>query len=885
MCEKCRHELPKNYNPQEADRRIYADWENNGYFRAVIDAERQPFTIVMPPPNITGQLHLGHALNNTMQDIIIRYKRMQGYVACWMPGTDHASIATEAKIVEAMAKEGISKADLTRDQFLERAWQWKKEYGGCIVSQLRRLGVSCDWDRERFTMDDGMSAAVNRVFVNLYNKGLIYRGERMVNYCPYCTTSISDAEVEYEDQATKLCHVRYPLADGDGYLIVATTRPETMLGDTAVAVHPDDERYKHLIGKEVILPLVNRKIPIVADEYVKMEFGTGVVKITPAHDPNDFEVGRRHNLPIIDTFTDDGHLYAAAGKYAGMDFMTARRAMLEDLAKLDLIEKMEDYTHAVGTCYRCHTNVEPKVSLQWFVKMPPLAEPALQAVRDGSIKFVPERFSKIYYNWMENIKDWCISRQLWWGHRIPAWYCAACGKTTVSETEPKVCAHCGATELHQDPDTLDTWFSSALWPFAGFGWPEKTDDLKYFYPTDVLVTAYDIIFFWVARMIFSALAQTEQPPFHTVLIHGLVRDSQGRKMSKSLGNGIDPLGVIDRYGADALRYSLIQGNSQGNDFRYQEEKVEAGRAFVNKIWNATRFVLMNFPKDYTGKHDPSKFLPEDAWILSRLQQVIGEINQNMDKYELGIALAKIYNFIWEEFCDWYIEMVKPRMNDAAAPSRDEAFYVLNEVVTAVLKLLHPFMPFVTEELYKSLPLSEPTIMLSKWPQVQPDLIKPELEEQMSGLMDAIRQIRNLRLKLNVPFSHKAALIIVPQKRETGEVFAQGLGYLQRMAAVSTLTVKDSKEGIPASAVTAVFAGGEIFIPLQELVDIEQETLRLQKEEEKLLQEVKGFELKLNNEGFVSRAPAKVVEGERAKLAKAAAMLANVRERIKALQEL
>lgn len=885
MCESCHQGLEKNYQPQQRDQAIYAQWEANGYFKASVNPSRKPFTIVMPPPNITGQLHLGHALDNTLPDILIRMKRMQGYEACWMPGTDHASIATEAKIVEAMAREGQTKASLGREAFLKRAWDWKAEYGGRIVSQLRRLGVSCDWSRERFTMDETLTRAVYYVFKRLYDKGLIYRGERMVNWCPHCRTTISDVEVEYEDQASHLTHLRYPLEDGSGYLVVATTRPETLLGDTAVAVHPEDSRYQHLIGQRVRLPLANRLIPIIADEYVKPEFGTGVVKITPAHDPNDFAVGQRHQLPVIDTFTDDGHLYDQAGAYAGMTLLQARQAMIADLQAQGLVERIEDYTHAVGCCSRCATTVEPKVSTQWFVKMKPLAEPALEVVRQGKTRFVPERFSKIYFNWMENIRDWCISRQLWWGHRIPAWYCEDCGEVIVSETPVKVCPHCQSERLHQDEDTLDTWFSSALWPFAGFGWPDQTPEMDYFYPTDVLVTGYDIIFFWVARMIFSAVEQTGQTPFETVVLHGIIRDAQGRKMSKSLGNGIDPLEVIDEYGADALRYSLVQGNSPGNDFRFQTDKVEAGRAFLNKIWNATRFVLMHFPADFDPQAaDPSRYLAEDRWILSRLQRVIGEVTQNLERYEIGVALAKVYSFIWEEFCDWYIEMAKARLHDPAAEGRAEALAVLHHVLTDALKLLHPFMPFVTEELYQHLPFHEETILRSAWPTVNEAWLDDDLEERMHGLMEAIRTIRHIRLNLNVPFSQKAGLIVIPKSKRLAADFEAGLPYLQKMAAVSTLELRDSKEGIPTNALSGVFDGGELYIPLEELVDLEQERARVQKEQEKAVQDFQRLAAKLANEAFVAKAPAQVVEVERKKLEKAKARLQDLEERLAALTQ-
>lgn len=885
MCKNGLSDFPKNYDPQTQDAILYEKWESAGLFRAQRRTDRKPFSISMPPPNITGQLHLGHALDNTLPDILVRMKRMQGYEACWMPGTDHASIATEAKIVEAMAKEGISKDDLTREQFLERAWAWKEQYGGQIVKQLRRLGISCDWERERFTMDPGLSRAVQQVFVHLYEKNWIYRGERMVNWCPHCRTSLSDVEVEYEDQASQLVYVRYPLESGAGALVVATSRPETMLGDVAVAVHPEDDRYTHLVGQRVRLPLTDRLIPIVADEYVKPEFGTGVVKITPAHDPNDFAVGQRHDLPVLDTFTDDGHLYDQAGVYAGMDFATARKAIVRDLEALGLVEKCENYTHSVGCCCRCGTTVEPKVSTQWFVRMEPLAKPAIEAVRRGDTQFIPERFSKIYFNWMENIRDWCISRQLWWGHRIPAWYCSDCGEIIVSLETPTQCSHCGSTNLKQDEDTLDTWFSSALWPFAGLGWLENDPDYSYFYPNDLLITGYDIIFFWVARMIFSALEHTGTVPFRDVLLHGIVRDAQGRKMSKSLGNGIDPIEVMDRYGADALRYSLIQGNATGMDQRFQEEKLEAGRGFVNKIWNATRFVLQYFPEHF----DPNEvheadFADEDRWILSRLHQVIGEVTQNLERYEMGVALGKIYSFIWEEFCDWYIEMVKARLHDPHASGRQEALVVLYRVLTDSLKLLHPFMPFVTEALYQYLPGHEPSIMTSAWPVQDRRWLDPDLEEQMASLMDAIRIIRNARLKLNVPFSQKAALIVVPKTETLASAFESGLPFLQKMAAVSTLDIRNTKEGIPSNAVSGVFVGGELFIPLAELVDLQAEQARLKKEEARLQQEVGRLSGKLSNQEFVNKAPAAVVDTERRKLQQAEEMLQDVNERLSVLQK-
>ena len=761
-------DLAKQYDPKDVEDRIYKFWLDGKYFHAKCDPDKKPYTIVIPPPNITGQLHMGHALDNTLQDILIRYRRMQGYDALWLPGTDHASIATEAKIVEAMRKEGITKEDIGREGFLKRAWEWKEKFGGRIIEQLKKMGSSCDWDRERFTMDEGCSKAVKEVFVNLYNKGLIYRGERIVNWCPHCLTSISDAEVEYEDQAGHFWHLRYPFKDGSGYLELATTRPETMLGDTAVAVNPNDERYKDIVGKTLILPIVHREIPVIADDYVEMDFGTGCVKITPAHDPNDFEVGLRHNLEVIDTFTDDAHIKPEWGKYAGMDRMEARKAIVEDLEKEGAIVKIEDYSHNVGVCYRCHSSIEPKVSKQWFVKMEPLAKPAIDCVKNGEVKFVPERFDKTYYHWMENIKDWCISRQLWWGHRIPAWYCDECGEVVVSKETPTVCPKCGCNHLTQDPDTLDTWFSSALWPFSTLGWPDKTPELAHYFPTSTLVTGYDIIFFWVARMIFSSVENMHERPFDTVFIHGIVRDAQGRKMSKSLGNGIDPLIVIDEYGADALRFTLATGNSPGNDMRFSDEKVGASRNFANKLWNAARFILMNLGEDEKAPHIPDELALEDKWILSLFNKLTKEVTDNLDKFELGIAVQKLYDFIWDVFCDWYIEISKIRLNSgdekAAQTARDMLVYIMSNT----LKLLHPFMPFITEEIWQTLPHEGESIMISQWPVYKDEYDFSVEEQEMDRIMEAVRAIRNRRAEMNVPPSKKAKYYIATAHKDTFE---------------------------------------------------------------------------------------------------------------------
>lgn len=849
-------DLAKQYNPAEVEDKTYKFWLDNKYFHATVNPDKKPYTIVIPPPNITGQLHMGHALDETLQDILIRWRRMQGYEALWLPGTDHASIATEAKIVEAMRKEGISKEDIGREKFLERAWDWKEQYGGRIVSQLKKLGSSCDWDRERFTLDEGCSKAVKHVFVDLYNKGLIYRGERMVNWCPHCLTSISDAEVEYEDQAGHFWHLRYPFKDGSGYLELATTRPETILGDTAVAVNPNDERYKDLVGKTLILPIVHREIPVVADDYVDIEFGTGVVKITPAHDPNDFEVGKRHNLEVIDIMTPDAHIKEGWGKYSGMDRNEARKAIVEDLEAEGALIKTEDYSHNVGTCYRCGSSIEPRISMQWFVNMEPLAKPAIDVVKEGKVKFVPERFDKTYYHWMENIKDWCISRQLWWGHRIPAYYCDDCGELMVSEEDVTTCTKCGSKNVHQDPDTLDTWFSSALWPFSTLGYPDNTEELKYFYPTNTLVTGYDIIFFWVARMIFSAVEHTGEVPFDTVLIHGLVRDSQGRKMSKSLGNGIDPLEIIDQYGADALRFTLATGNAPGNDMRFSDDKVKASRNFANKLWNAARFVLMYLDDngDYTSL--PKNLAVEDKWIVSKFNKLAKEVTENLENFELGIAVAKLYDFIWDVFCDWYIEISKIRLQ--SGEDADTAKAVLVYVLTGILKLLHPFMPFITEEIYQAIPHNEESVMISKWPEYDESLNFPIEENDMEMIMDAIRAVRNRRSEMNVPPSKKATVKIETVKTD---IFESGKEFFKRLASASEVEVAQKFENDDKS-VTIVTNDAKIYIPLGDLVDFEAERKRLEKELAQCEDKLAFIEKKLSNPGFVNKAPEKVVEQNR-----------------------
>ncbi len=868
--------LEKNYDPALIEDKIYKMWNESGCFKAEIDSEKDPYTIVIPPPNITGQLHMGHALDNTLQDILIRYKRMCGFATLWLPGTDHASIATEAKIVEAMRKEGVSKDDLGRDGFLERAWAWKETYGGRIIEQLKKLGSSCDWSRERFTLDEGCSKAVQDVFMHLYDKGLIYRGERIINWCPHCLTSISDAEVEFEEQQGHFWHLRYPLEDGSGYLELATTRPETLLGDTAVAVNPKDERYKDLVGKYLILPLVGRRIPIVADDYVEQDFGTGVVKITPAHDPNDFEVGARHGLEVINVMTDDAKITADYPKYAGMDRYEARKAIVADLEEGGFLVRIEDYGHNVGTCYRCGTTVEPRVSKQWFVAMETLAKPAIDAVRNGDIKFVPERFEKNYFHWMENIRDWCISRQLWWGHRIPAYYCddADCGEMIVSREPVTVCPKCGKP-MHQDPDTLDTWFSSALWPFSTLGWPEDTEDLKYFYPTSTLVTGYDIITFWVSRMIFSGLEYTGKAPFSNVLIHGLVRDAQGRKMSKSLGNGIDPLEIIRDYGADALRFTLVTGNAPGNDMRFSTEGVESSRNFANKLWNATRFALTYLTQDEVEL--PADLQPEDKWILHKLNGVIADVRENLEKFELGIAAQKLYDFVWDDLCDWYIELIKPRLfeTNTDEATRASAQNTIGYVLVKTLELLHPFMPFITEELYRSVPHIKgmgDILMMQEYPSYSEDLEFPAEAEQMGYLMDLIKQVRQLRQKMGVPFSRKTNLYLVTEHPDT---YRAGKEYLKRLAAASDISFEALSGDV--NAATVVTSDAKVFIPLGELVDVEKEKARLEKEREKLLADIARIDAKLNNPGFVNKAPEKVVNDERAKRENLARQLANVED--------
>ena len=871
-------ELEKNYNPSEIEGRLYQKWLDNKYFHAQVNKDKKPFTIVMPPPNITGQLHMGHALDNTLQDILIRFKRMQGYEALWVPGTDHASIATEAKIVEAMRKEGITKEEIGRDEFLKRAWDWKAEYGGRIVSQLKKIGSSADWDRERFTMDEGCSEAVKEVFVNLYNKGQIYKGERIINWCPKCLTSISDAEVEYEDQAGHFWHLRYPLSDGSGYIEMATTRPETMLGDTAVAVNPNDDRYKDMVGKTVVLPIVHREIPIIADEYVEMEFGTGVVKITPAHDPNDFEVGLRHNLPVINVLTEDAKIVDDYPKYAGMDRYEAREAIVKDLEAEGALVKIEDYSHNVGTCYRCHTTVEPRVSKQWFVKMKELAAPAIEAVKNGDTKFVPEHFDKTYFHWLEGIKDWCISRQLWWGHRIPAFYCDECGEMVVTKEESAVCPKCGKP-MRQDPDTLDTWFSSALWPFSTLGWPEKTPELEYFYPTDVLVTGYDIIFFWVVRMMFSGLEHMGEVPFKNVLIHGLVRDSQGRKMSKSLGNGIDPLEVIDKYGADALRLTLVTGNAPGNDMRFYWERVEASRNFANKVWNASRFIMMNLDKAEGKKVSLDELTPADKWILSKLNTLAEDVTENMENFDLGVAVGKIYDFIWEEFCDWYIEMVKPRLYNDADTTKAAALYTLKTVLIESLKLLHPYMPFITEEIFCNLQDDEESIMISEWPVYREEYNFPVEENAIETIKEAVRGIRNMRTSMNVAPSRKAKVYVVSQDAALREIFENGKVFFASLGYASEVIIQDGKDGIDSDAVSVVIPNGTIYMPFAELVDIAKEIERLEAEEKRLTGELARVNGMLSNERFVSKAPAAKIQEEKDKLEKYTQMMEQVKERL------
>ena len=872
-------ELPKTYDPQSVEDRIYKNWVEKGYFHTQIDENKTPFTIVIPPPNVTGQLHMGHALDETFQDIIIRTKRMQGYAALWVPGTDHAGIATQIKVEENLRKEeGLTRYDLGRDKFLERVWDWKEQYGNRIISQIKKLGCSCDWERERFTMDEGCSKAVREVFVNLYEKGLIYQGTRIINWCPSCITALSDAEVEYAEQPGNFWHIKYPFADGSGEVIIATTRPETLLGDTAVAVHPEDERYKALVGKNLILPLVGREIPLIADEYVDKEFGTGCVKITPAHDPNDFEVGKRHNLPEIRMLNDDATVSKEGGVYAGLDRYEARKRIVADLEAQGYLVKIEEHSHNVGQCYRCGTTVEPITSKQWFVKMEPLAKDAIRVVEDREVEFIPDRFSKTYMHWMENVKDWCISRQLWWGHRIPAFYCQDCGETTVSKEDITVCPKCGG-KVKQDEDVLDTWFSSALWPFSTLGWPEKTADLDYFYPTSVLVTGYDIIFFWVARMIVSGLEHLNEAPFKHIYIHGLVRDSQGRKMSKSLGNGIDPLEIVEKYGADALRFTLATGNSPGNDMRFYIERVEASRNFANKIWNASRFVLMNLDIEKNELPALDKLSIEDKWILSKYNTLVKEVTDNLEKYELGIAVSKLYDFIWDEFCDWYIELVKPRFFEKGE-SNKTAQMVLTYVLSNTLKLLHPFMPFITEEIWQALPHEGESIMVSEFPVYDEKLDFAAAEKEMTLIMEAIKGVRNVRNEMNVPPSKKTKLYIVTDNEK---VFSLGKVFFEKLASASEAVIQKDKAGIPENAVSVVTEGAELYLPVDELVDKEKELERLTKEKEKLEGEIKRVEGKLSNKGFTDKAPAKVVEEERQKGEKYKEMLEKVLKSIDALK--
>lgn len=871
--------LATKYDPKEFEEKIYDMWMSENYFRAEIDHDKKPYTIVLPPPNITGQLHMGHALDQTLQDILIRWKRMQGYSALWLPGTDHASIATEVKVVERIYKEeGKTKEEIGRQEFLKRAWDWKKEYGNRITEQMKKLGSSCDWERERFTMDEGCNKAVTEVFIKLYEKGYIYRGNRLINWCPDCRTSLSDAEVEHEEKQGFFWHVKYPVKDSDEYIEIATTRPETMLGDTAVAVHPEDERYKHLVGKTLILPIVNREIPVITDEYVEMEFGTGAVKITPAHDPNDFEVGLRHNLEQINVMNEDATMNENAGKYEGMDRYQCRKELVKDLETEGYLVKIKEHDHNVGACYRCNTVVEPILSEQWFVKMEELAKPAIEAAENKDVEFVPERFTKIYSHWLENIRDWCISRQLWWGHRIPAYYCDDCGEIIVSRDKPQKCTKCDSEKIRQDEDVLDTWFSSALWPFSTLGWPDETEDLKYFYPTDVLVTGYDIIFFWVVRMVFSGLEQMGEVPFKHVFVHGLVRDSQGRKMSKSLGNGIDPLEVIDEYGADALRFMLATGNSPGNDMRFFMEKVESSRNFANKLWNASRFVLMNLDAQELNKEYEKELTLSDKWILSRLNTVADEVTANLEKFELGIAAAKLYDFIWSEYCDWYIELVKPRLYGEDFNSKRTAQDVLTEVLENILKLLHPFMPYITEEIWDHLPNSKDHVIISNWPSIDKEKIKPEEEKNMELIMDAIKNIRNIRAEMNVAPSRKAKVIVVANEN-VFETIEENKSYLITLASASEVIMKDNKMNIPEDAVSTVVDGAEIFIPLDDLVDFEKELERLEKEKTKLEKELDRVNKKLSNKGFINKAPAKLVEEEKQKKDKYQEMFDKVLERL------
>ena len=877
-------ELEKTYDPKKIERKLYDRWCENKYFHAEVDRSRKPFTTVMPPPNITGKLHMGHALDNTLQDILIRYKRMEGYNALWIPGTDHAAISTEVKVTNQLKEEGIDKKELGREGFLKRTWQWKEEYAGTIENQLKQLGISCDWDRERFTMDEGCSKAVEEVFINLYKKGYIYKGSRIINWCPKCKTSLSDAEVEHEEQEGHFWHIKYPIVGTDRFLEIATTRPETMLGDTAIAVHPDDERYKDLIGKNVILPLVGREIPIVEDYYVDKEFGTGAVKITPAHDPNDFEVGKRHNLEEINIMNDDATINEKGGKYAGMDRYEARKAIVKDLEEQGYLVKVVPHTHAVGTHDRCGTTVEPLIKQQWFVRMDELAKPAIAALEKGELKFVPERFNKIYLHWLENIKDWCISRQIWWGHRIPAYYCDECGEVVVSKGMPEKCPHCGCTHLTQDEDTLDTWFSSALWPFSTLGWPEHTEDYDYFYPTDVLVTGYDIIFFWVIRMVFSGYEHTGKSPFHTVLIHGLVRDSLGRKMSKSLGNGIDPLDIIDKYGADALRLTLVTGNAPGNDMRFYNERVEASRNFANKVWNASRFILMNMKENVIERPDEKLLTPADRWILSKVNTLTKDVTENMDKFELGIAVQKVYDFIWDEFCDWYVELAKYRIYHAEEDpaAADCVLWVLKTVLGQALKLLHPFMPFITEEIYSALVPEEESLMMSSWPKYTEELCFPADENVMEHVKAITRGIRNMRSEMDVPNSRKTKVYIICGDAAICEGIESFKESVKPLMMANDIIIRPTKEGVDDNAVSIVVPDAVVYLPLDELVDLEQERERLTKEEERLNKEIRRAEGMLSNEKFVSKAPAAKVQEERDKLEKYTQMLAQVKERMAGL---
>ena len=879
-------ELAKTYDPKGLEERLYQKWLDNKYFHAEVNRDKKPFTIVMPPPNVTGQLHMGHALDESMQDILIRFKRMQGYEALWQPGTDHAAIATEVKVIEKLKEQGINKEDLGREEFLKHAWAWKEEYGGKIINQLKKLGASADWDRERFTMDEGCSKAVKEVFIRLYEKGYIYKGSRIINWCPVCQTSISDAEVEHEDQDGFFWHINYPIVGEEGRFVeIATTRPETLLGDTAVAVNPEDERYKDLIGKMLKLPLTDREIPVIADEYVDKEFGTGCVKITPAHDPNDFEVGKRHNLEEINIMNDDATINDLGGKYAGMDRYEARKAMVKDLEELGLLVKVVPHSHSVGTHDRCGTTVEPMIKPQWFVRMKEMGEAAIKTLQDGNLTFVPERFDKIYMHWLENIRDWCISRQLWWGHRIPAYYCDNCGETVVAREMPSVCPKCGCEHLTQDEDTLDTWFSSALWPFSTLGWPDNTEELNYFYPTDVLVTGYDIIFFWVIRMVFSGLEQTGKTPFHHVLIHGLVRDSQGRKMSKSLGNGIDPLEVIDKYGADALRLTLMTGNAPGNDMRFYWERVEASRNFANKVWNASRFIMMNLEKaEVPQEIDLNALTGADKWILSKVNKLAEEVTENMDKYELGIAVQKVYDFIWEEFCDWYIEMVKPRLYNEEDTTKAAALWTLKTVLGNALKLLHPYMPFITEEIYCTLRPEEESIMIASWPERKAKWDFEADEEAVEIIKEAVRSIRNVRTGMNVPPSKKAKVFVVSEDEAIRETFENGKVFFGTLGYASEVVVQADKAGIDEDAVSAVTSKAVIYMPFAELVDIEKEVERLHKEEEKLNKELARVKGMLSNERFVSKAPESKVAEEKAKLEKYTNMMEQVKERLKQLEK-